>query len=147
MGGGIATVFASYLSERLNSLALIDPIALDGYPVNEIQSFGRASALSDEQFMMLMCAADQTVIQIFKTMVHDPNVWNQYSSRKIMKTYVDSSYSAESTSMNMGLKYEALRVLTDRAAILSPGLLLPYDEVKNIRGVEYDDITVPTYTM
>lgn len=151
-GGGINVTYASHFdSERLLALIDLDPIAFDGYPVNEIQAIGRASGLSDEQFMMAMGASDQTLVQIFKTMVYDPNKYNQYNLRDIMFPYVDVDYERsaykdgeDATSTTMRLKWEALRVLADRAAILAPSLLLPYDSVKNPKGVKYDKITVPT---
>ena len=144
-GSGINTKYAEYLSDRLLAHIQIDPIAFDGYPVNEIQAIGRASGLDDEQFAMAMGAVDQTLVQIFKTMVHNPDdVWNQYSLRTIMKTYIDSTYTSESTSVNMGLKMKALRTLADRSAILSPGLLLPYHETENKRGVRFEKITAPS---
>lgn len=144
-GGGINTKFAEYLSNRLLAHIQIDPIAFDGYPVNEIQDIEKTSRLNDEQFAMAMGAVGQTLVQIFKTMVHNPDsVWNQYSLRTIMNTYADSTYRSESTSLNMGLKMKALRILADRAAILSPGLLLPYDAKKNKRSVRYENITVPS---
>ena len=147
--GGIAVHYAAKYNDRLNALILLDPIAFDGYPVNEIQAIGRtASILDDDQFMMAMGAADQTFVQIFKTMVHNPDkVWNQYTLRTIMKTYIDVDYERNkngenATSMTMRLKYNNLRVLADRSAILSPSLLLPIEE--NEKGVNYKNITVPT---
>ncbi|MCB1986246.1 MAG: alpha/beta hydrolase [Burkholderiales bacterium] len=47
----------------------------------------------------------------------------------------------------MRLKLHNLRVLSDRAAILSPALLLPYHPQYNPRGVEYQKITVSTLIM
>ena len=51
------------------------------------------------------------------------------------------------TSTTMGLKLHAIRVLADRAAILSPALLLPYDQEHNPEGVKYENITVPSLIM
>ncbi len=148
--GGISVTYAAKYNHRLNALILLDPIAFDGYPVNEIQAIGRASILNNEQFTMAMGAADQTLVQIFKTMVQNPDkVWNQYTLRTIMKTYIDVDYErnkdiegTNATSMTMKLKLNNLRVLADRSAILSPSLLLPIEE--NKKGVQYKNITVPT---
>ena len=147
-GGGINSHYAAfYGSTRLRAHIQVDPIAFDGYPVSEIQAIGRASAIEDEEtFQMLMGAIDQTMVQIFKTMVHKPdNVYNQYSLRTIKFPYIDVDYERPgANSMTLKLHWDAIRVLTDRSAILSPDLLLPYDELKNRKGVKYDKIDVPT---
>lgn len=49
---------------------------------------------------------------------------------------------AKATTLRLHL--HNLRVLADRAAILSPALLLPYHPEHNPRGVDYQKITVPT---
>ena len=70
-----------------------------------------------------------------------------------MFPYVDVDYERNpkgdgvtdvATSTTMGLKLHAIRVLADRAAILSPALLLPYEQEKNPEGVKYENITVPS---
>lgn len=143
---------AKYNDKRLLAMCLLDPIAFDGYPVSEIQAIGRASAIEDDNmFMMAMGAIDQTMVQIFKTMVHNPDkVYNQYTLRDIKKTYIDTDYERsarkygeDATSMTLRLKWKAIRVLADRAAILSPALLLPYHPTKNPKGVKFSNITVP----
>ncbi len=77
----------------------LDPIAFDGYPVNEIQAIGRASMIPDTPEADAMSAGafgafDQTLVQIYKTMVYDPNVYNQYNLRRITlnvyKLYAES---------------------------------------------------------
>lgn len=146
-GGGILSHYAARFSDLLLGAIWIDPIAFDGYPVSEIQAFGRASQLSDEDFGKLLGAADQTMVQIFKTMVFDPNVWNQYTLRNIKKTYIDVDYERsaarngeDATSLTLRLHPNNMRVLTDRAAILSPALLLPYHPELNPKGVDYTKI-------
>ncbi len=160
-GGGIATHYAAKYNHRLNSFVLLDSIAFDGYPVNEIQAIGRASMIpntpeGDAQFASAMGAFDQTLVQIYKTMVYDPNVYNQYNLRGLTFPYVDVDYerneagdgiTAVAKSANMRLKMHNIRVLADRAAILSPALLLPYHPVKNPNGVRYDNIKVPSLIM
>lgn len=47
----------------------------------------------------------------------------------------------------MRLKLHNMRVLSDRAAILSPSLLLPHHPQRNPDGVRYQDIAVPTLIM
>lgn len=151
-GGGINIHYAAHFDkERLLALIQLDPIALDGYPVNEIQAIGRASGLNDDQFMMAMGAVDQTMVQIFKTMVYDPNKYNQYNLRELMFPYIDVDYERnaykdgeDATSMSLRLHWEDLHVLADRSAILSPALLLPFHGEMNPKGVKYDNITVPT---
>lgn len=161
-GSGISSHYAAKFDKnRLLGFIQIDPIAFDGYPVSEIQAIGRASqipvvdnpktGMKDELFKSAMGAVDQTMVQIFKTMVYDQNVWNQYSLRAIKHPYIDVDYERsaykngeDATSLTLRLKWEALRVLADRAAILSPALLLPYHEIKNPKGVKYENITVET---
>jgi pimeloyl-ACP methyl ester carboxylesterase len=156
-GGGILSHYAARHSERLLGLVHLDPIAFDGYPVNEIQAIGRASQIpntaeGDQLFAQLFGAFDQTLVQIFKTMVYDPNVYNQYNLRWVTFPYVDVDYErnrardgvtdvAKSTTMR--LKLHAIRVLAERAAILSPALLLPHDGLKNPEGVRYQETRVP----
>jgi len=161
-GGGIASQFASkYDDDRLAALIELDPIAFDGYPVNEIQAIGRASMIpntveGDKQFAAAFGAFDQTLVQILKTMVHDPAVYNQYNLRNLAFPYVDVDYERNTTgdgktevatSATMGLKMHNIRVLADRAAVLSPSQLLPYHPEKNPEGVKYSEITVPTLIM
>ena len=160
-GGGIASAYAAKHNDRLNGFILLDPIAFDGYPVNEIQAIGRGSLIpntpeGDEAFAMGFGAFDQTLVQIYKTMVYDPNKYNNYTLRTITFPYVDVDYERNlkgdgvtdvATSVTMGLKLHAIRVLADRAAILSPSLLLPFDPDENPEGVKYENITVPSLIM
>ncbi len=136
----------------------MDPIAFDGYPVNEIQAIGRASEIpntqeGDAQYAMLFAAFDQTLVQILKSMVYDPSKYNQYNLRYLTFPYIDVDYErnnhsdgitdvAKSTTMR--LKLHNMRVLSDRAAILSPALLLPHHPKLNPKGIHYQDITAPT---
>lgn len=160
-GSGIASQYAAEYNNRLNAFVQLDPITFDGYPVNEIQAIGRASAIpntpeGDAQYAMLFAAFDQTLVQILKSMVHDPAKYNQYNLRYLTFPYVDVDYErngigdgvtdvAKSTTMN--LKLHNMRVLSDRAAILSPALLLPHHPQHNPNGVQYQNITVPTLIM
>lgn len=160
-GSGIASHYAARYNDRLNAFVQMDPIAFDGYPVNEIQAIGRASAIpntpeGDAQFAMMFAAFDQTLVQILKTMVHDPSKYNQYNMRYLTFPYVDVDYerngagdgiSDVAKSTTMRLKLHNMRVLADRAAILSPALLLPHHPQRNPNGVRYQDVTVPTLIM
>ncbi|MDZ4142542.1 MAG: alpha/beta hydrolase [Methylotenera sp.] len=160
-GSGIASQYASNYNHRLNAFVQMDPIAFDGYPVNEIQAIGRASAIpntpeGDAQFAMMFAAFDQTLVQILKTMVHDPSKYNQYNMRYLTFPYVDVDYERNGSgdgvtdvakSTTMRLKLHNIRVLADRAAILSPALLLPHHPQRNPNGVRYQDVTVPTLIM
>jgi pimeloyl-ACP methyl ester carboxylesterase len=153
-GSGINSHYAAQFgSQRLLAHIQLDPIAFDGYPVSEIQAIGRTSAIKDEaQFRAAMGAIDQTMVQIFKTMVHHPDkVYNQYSLRSIKFPYIDTDYERsayrdgeDADSMTLRLHWDAIRVLADRAAVLAPALLLPFNGEKNPRGVEYWNIDVPT---
>lgn len=160
-GSGIASHYAAIHGDRLNAFVQMDPIAFDGYPVNEIQAIGRASEIpntqeGDSQFALLFAAFDQTLVQILKSMVYDPSKYNQYNLRYLTFPYVDVDYernvkgdgiSDVARSTTMRLKLHNIRVLSDRAAILSPSLLLPYHPKHNPRGVRYQNITVPTLIM
>lgn len=154
-GGGILSHYAAiYDSSRLNGIIYLDPIAFDGYPVNEIQAIGRASSLPDEKFEMAMGDADQTFVQILKTMVYDSSKYNQYNLRDLMFPYVDVDYERNAychgehaSSQTMRLHFDSLRVLADRSAVLSPSLLLPYDNIQNRQGVRYENITVPVLVL
>lgn len=160
-GSGIASHYAVRHNDRLHALVHMDPIAFDGYPVNEIQAIGRASEIpstpqGDAQFAMLFAAFDQTLVQILKSMVYDPSRYNQYNLRYLIFPYVDVDYERNgkhdgiddvARSTTMRLKLHNLRVLADRAAILSPSLLLPYHPEHNPQGVQYRNITVPALIM
>jgi pimeloyl-ACP methyl ester carboxylesterase len=158
-GSGINSHYAAtYNDTRLNGFVQMDAIAFDGYPVNEIQAIGRASLLpdtveGDAAFARAISAFDQTLVQIYKTMVYDPTKFNQYNVRWLLFPYIDVDYERNGTgdgvtdvakSTTLRLKLHNTRVLAERAAILSPALLLPYDAEKNPEGVKYDNITVPT---
>jgi pimeloyl-ACP methyl ester carboxylesterase len=156
-GSGILSHYAARHNDRLLGIAHLDPITFDGYPVNEIQAIGRASQIPDtpegDQLLgQLFAAFDQTLVQIFKTMVYDPSVYNQYNLRWITFPYVDVDYernrvgdgvSDVAKSTTLRLKSHAMRVLAERAAILSPALLLPHHPKRNPEGVRYEDTRVP----
>ncbi|MBA3894302.1 MAG: alpha/beta hydrolase [Gemmatimonadales bacterium] len=160
-GSGINSHYAARYPDRLDGFVQLDPIAFDGYPVNEIQAIGRASMIpntpeGDAMFAGAFGAFDQTLVQIYKTMVYDPNVYNQYNLRRITFPYVDVDYERNGAgdgvtdvarSLTLRLKFHNCRVLADRAAILSPALLLPYDAKRNPEGVRYENITVPSLIM
>ncbi len=160
-GSGIASHYAAHHNDRLLALAHMDPIAFDGYPVNEIQAIGRASLIpntaeGDQLFAQLFGAFDQTLVQILKSMVHDRSVFNQYNLRSLTFPYVEVDYerngagdgtSVIAQSTTMTLNFHNIRVLADRAAVLAPAQLLPHDPEKNPEGVAYERITVPTLIM
>lgn len=157
-GSGIASHYAARHNDRLLAFVQLDAIAFDGYPVNEIQAIGRASRIpnteeGDQMFAAAFGAFDQTLVQILKTMVWNPAVYNQYKVRLLTFPYVQTDYerngagdgaSDVATSVTLRQNLHNMRVLADRAAILSPALLLPHHPVRNPRGVRYQDITVPT---
>jgi len=140
----------TYMIQNMLSLAIfINPVAFDGYPVAEIQAVGRASELSDDQMSMLFGAADQTFIQIEKTMTHSSSVYNQYIYRDLLYPYVDVDYNRPNSpgnnanSKNLRLKIDSLRNMADIAAMLGPHLLLPYHKTLNPLGVRFNDVTIP----
>ena len=160
-GSGINSQYAAAHNDRLDAFVQLDPIAFDGYPVNEIQAIGRASQIPDTPegdaiFAGAFGAFDQTLVQIYKTMVYDSRVYNQYTLKRITFPYVDVDYERNlagdgvtdvATSTTLRLKMHNIRVLAERAAILSPALLLPYDARSNPEGVDYENISVPTLIM
>jgi len=162
-GGQLAHYAARFDRERLLGVAFLDPIAFDGYPVHEIQAIGRSSHIgADGDFMRAQGAADQTMVQIFKTMVYDnTKMYNQYSLRALVGPYASQEYlrlgagsvdrdgvpaQVVATSGTMQLNFHALRVLADRSAILSSALLMPRVP-GNEAGVDYSRITVPALVM
>jgi len=167
------------MRERVAAAVFVDPIAFDGYPVGEIQAIGRASMLPYDPenpmspFHQAMGAFDQTLVQIYKTMVYNSGngshtVYNQYSLRDIKWPFVDVDYERNgrlrsgtgrvttipegvvsdgrmdvAKSVTLGLNMHNIRVLTERASILSPALLLPYHPRFQPDGVRYDRVKVP----
>ncbi|MEX2515574.1 MAG: alpha/beta hydrolase [Gammaproteobacteria bacterium] len=160
-GSGIASHYAAKYNERLLALVHMDPIAFDGYPVNEIQAIGRASGIpntpdGDQLFQQMFGDFDQRLVQILKSMVHNRHVFNQYNMRSLAFPYVDVDYerngkndgvSDVAYSNTMQLNFHNIRVLSDRAAMLAPSLLLPYCAKNNPNGVAYENITVPALIM
>jgi len=152
-GSGISAHYAAkYGSDRLLAHVMVNPISLSSYPISEIQAIGRASAIEDEKtFQMAMGDIDSKMTQILKTMVRHPHrVFNQFSQRTFLFPYVDVDYERsayldgeDATSMTLRLHWDAIRSLSDRAAILSPALLLPFDPVRNPKGVDYESVDVP----
>lgn len=135
--GGILAHYATKYPNTLLNQIYIDPVSLDGYPVNEIQAIGRTANLPDKTYQMAMGAFDQTAIQIYKTMVHKPDqVWNQWTYRWIQKPYADVDY-VKGFSSTMGLKWNNLRNLSDRSYVLGGPQLLPFHPTKNKLGVKY----------
>ncbi len=180
-GAGPALKYAErYGQWRLLGLALLDPISLDGYPVAEIQAIGRdiygayknalnsahrkhagahpvsehVSAVMSAAFAQATAGFDQTLVQIYKTMVSTPNrVYDQYSLRTLKEAYVDTNYarlknpidqnSTDASSTTLLLNQHAIAVLAIRASRLAPAQMLPYDDVRNERGIDYHRIDVP----
>lgn len=162
---------ARYGSKDLLGFGMWDPIALDGYPVHEIQAIGRAAngpataasamaqlmgqsnntqlknGLHQLFFQMGFAAADQTMDQIYKTMVEDSTNFSNYTFRVISHPYTGANYvmndnGEKATSQSMQLKWHALWVLAQRASVLGSELLLPYHRKKNPYGVRYLKIDV-----
>ena len=151
-GGGIGLSYANEFcanvdksKNRAYSIILTDPIAFDGYPVKEIEAFGRASAVDDNTFMLLLAKADQEMWQIYKTMVHNPDeVYDQYTLRDIIFPYANVNYEQNGglNPLEMQLNFHNLHVLCDRSSILSPKLLLPFNP-DNGYGIKFQNITCP----
>ena len=160
--GGILSHYIAQRPDEVLGAIWVDPIAFDGYPVSEIQAFGRAAMIPkqdlmdddgniimpDAEFAKLLGSADQSMVQIFKTMVFDPNKYNQYKLRDIKKAYIDTDYERsrstkgeDANSLTLRLHPIEMRVLTERSAILSPALLLPYDAELNPKGVQFGNFT------
>lgn len=94
-------------------------------------------------FAQLFGAFDQTLVQILKTMVWNPTVYNQYKVRWLTFPYVEVDYHRNgagdggtdvANSVTLRQNVHNMCVLADRAAILSPALLLPYDAGRNPNG-------------
>ena len=153
--GGVALHYSAKFSQRLLALCLLDPIAFDGYPVSEIQAISRLSAVKDDQaFQNITGAFDQTLVMIYKQMVHDQSKFNQYKLRDIKWPYADVDYERskykdgeDADSTTLRLNHHAIRVLADRSTRLAPAQLLPFDMTENPRGVNYANIRVPVLIM
>ena len=163
-GSGPGTTYAAEHDGRLNATVLTDPIAFDGHPVKEIEAIGRLALVPDDPmqpgnaFQLLVGAFDQTLWQIYKTMVHrQDEVYDQYTLRDIIFPYAWVDYENADTqpaihpaqpasSTTMGLRTHAIHVLADRSSILSPKLLLPLDPKTGI-GVNYLRVTKPVLVM
>lgn len=181
-GAGPAQHYAErYGSGRLLGLVLLNPIAMDGYPVSEIQAIGRdlygaykaayedveqnlpewanatdqlkrgafhPRAVESPGFIRATAGFDQTLVQIYKTMVSSPsNVYNQYSLRTIKEAYVDTDYDRlgpdAASSTTLRLHHHAIAVLAIRASRLSPSQLLPYHQELNPEGLHFEAINMP----
>ncbi len=159
-GGAHAFLMAAKYPLRSAGLVLIDPIFGPSYPVSEIQAIGRMSALLPllekiaEQNMEMgealkgiaMGAFDQTLVQIYKTMVHLPGkAWDQWTLRDVKGTYVDADYerlppnrdTPFANSMTLRLRPWAIAVLAQRASILAPNLLWNKHAGKNPEGAPF----------
>lgn len=169
-GGGILSHYCAEYPEEVSLQIQLDPIAFDGYPVNEIQDIGKMSGFigsdmhiikKDEKgkrkvtnkniLEVLTGNFPQTLVQIYKTMVHDPSVYNQFNLRDITFPYVDSDYERQETEKKLGATsttmethQNALEVLMQRSSRLAPAQLLPYHKDLNTRGVNYLKMKMPT---
>lgn len=185
-GAGVAQHFAARYPDTVFALVLQDPIAFDGYPVSEYQAVGRdlyqgvraaqnntdAPLAVDKQgqlrpgaFAQAAAAFDQTLVQMFKTMVHNPDsVYNQYSLRTLKGTYVDVNYERlqnvdrvserkagiageDWTSLTGRVNHHAIAMLAILASRLAPAQLLPYDAQRNPRGVMFQRLTMPVMVL
>lgn len=157
-GSGPMAHYSAKFNRRLQGIVYINPVGWSHYPVAEIQAIGRASqipiidklGIPDAEFKAAMGDIDQRMVVIFKQMVYQKEKYNQFNLRDIKHPYIDVDYERskykdgeDATSLTLRIHWEAVRVLCDRAAILSPALLLPYDSVKNPKGVKFENTTVP----
>lgn len=146
-GGGIGIHLAALMDKQLAGSLLLDPVALSGYPVAEIQAIGRATGLSvdDGKYQMAMGAFDQTAIQIMKTMMHKPDdYFNQWTYRIVLWPYVRMDYENVDLKGTTGLylKMGHIRCLSEQSSVLGSHQLLPVSG-KVPKGVNYEAITHP----
>lgn len=147
-GCGVNTHYVSSYLEDALAFIQINPIGFDGYPIPEIQAIGRLSAIEDESlFNALSYNIDSTISQIIKSMSSQPDKsLNKDVIRDIISPYIEVDYEREideHETNSLRMKTNAIRVLSDRAASISPLLLLPYNEGINVRGVKYENIKIP----
>ncbi len=93
------------------------------------------------KFAQVMATFDETVVQILKTMVVHPEVFNAYRLRSLMAPYKDTeSFTGDGIgpSFTRSLKFDRIAVLALRSANLDPNILLPYDEKKNPFGLSVE---------
>ena len=159
-GGGILSHYIDKFPKDLLGAIWISPVSFDGYPVSEIQAFGRAAmipredqlddkgvpilGMDDMLFKNFLSSSDQMMNVIFKQMIFNFSKYNQYNLREMKCSYIDTDYERarwkegeDANSLTLRLKYDNIRTFCERAAILSPALLLPYDEKKNPKGVDF----------
>jgi len=154
-GGGILSHHCEQYNDEVIAQILVDPIAFDGYPVREIMAIGRLAGIrfmktddasKDAMYMSLIASFDQTLTQIYKTMVYNPGkVYNQYTLRDIQFPYMDVNYHKKNAnSLTMGLKPFPIQVLADRASRLGSPQLFPRTTANLTSGVNYSAMTMPT---
>lgn len=121
-----------------------------------------------DAFKAAMGAFDQTLVQILKTMIYAGNDrsqrLDQYFWRTMKRPYFEVDYERATqiplavrgkeartkvaallgaNSLTLRPKWDAIRVLAQRAAILAPNRLLPYHAERNPAGVHFSHITAP----
>lgn len=137
-GGGVALAYASERSQ-ISSLTLVNPVALDGYPVQEIETIGRMSNIPSEQFDATNMGFPSTVQQILKSMVYHSDRMNSYTEEDFLFPYVESQRnSGRSANENMINSWN-IYVLAQFASMLNPELLLP---LHGKEGIDYSTIEV-----
>ncbi len=111
-------------------------------------------------YMRTMGGFPGNLNQIIKSMLYSGNPHsqklNQYAWRTFLETYADQDYErpadsvhadphtgAGYSSLTGGIKWRALRVLSERAAILAPNRIFPWHAKKNPIGIRYSNIRVP----
>lgn len=144
-GSGPCAHYAATYPQDLYGSIFIDPIILDSYPVKEIEAIGRGIMVDDWTYGLLFSGSDQTMWQIYKTMVHkNDTVYDQFTLKDIIYPYAFVDYENGPSSVTMGVKYHNLHVLSERASILSPALLLPKGtQGRSVLGVAYDNFSSP----
>jgi len=163
-GTGIMYKFMELYSNRLLWVGDQDGIRGGAYPVPEIEAIGRASFLpmdedsevmkgekppSPNSFQAAMGAADQTFVQILKTMAAQSNEkYDQWGLRDIMRPFFSVDYErtyqdprGPSAPYSMPPKFFALKSMADRAGTALRSLdLMPYHSKLNPDGIKFTSI-------
>ncbi len=168
-GTGILHKYLEIYSDRSIWSGDQDGIRGGAFPISEVKAIGRASMLPmDERsevlagrippdpgsFQAVMGAADQTIVQILKTMTkRQDEVYDRWGLNSTLDPFFSTDYERPATSpkgianpVNMPIKFYALKSMADRsgAALISTDLM-PHHRRLNPGGIKYSQIRTILY--
>ena len=132
-GAGVAMAYAG-TKKQYRGLILVNAVALDGYPVQEIGDIGRMSNIPKEDFDATNSNFSSTVQQILKTMVYKSHVFNTFTEHDFFFPYINSQRNSGRNASQDKYNSWNIYVLAQFAAMLNPEWLLPEHFKKNEIG-------------